>query len=70
MTPGALVRYTRRFLRSVGWYVGVPLDGLVVATPEGGLPAPRYVYVVWCDDPTETPQPVNTANLEPIRRAP
>lgn len=45
---GDLVKYRPEFLRNIGWYTGVPKNGMVEAVnhPVGG----RYPCLVrWCD---------------------
>lgn len=64
---GDIVRYSSRFLRSVGWNTNVPKNGLVVGIEmglgrdEGGFPIIR-----WSDGRPEVP--VNPANLEPTKK--
>lgn len=45
---GDIVRHTRAFLRSAGWYTAVPRNGKVTAVVEGG-PFDGSVFVEWSD---------------------
>ena len=53
---GDIVRHTGEFLRSVGWYTNVPINGKVTNVSD------RYVYVLWSD--RNKPKPINPANIE------
>lgn len=53
---GDIVCYRATFLRSVGWYTNVPIDGKVTNDAD-----PEVVSVQWCDQ--DVPVRVNAKNL-------
>jgi len=48
---GDIVRHTGDFLRSAGWFTGVPINGEVAAVEDCDLPDPRrqLLTVRWSD---------------------
>lgn len=64
LMPGQKVKYSAKFLKSTGQISDRGRKGVVVKTPPGGMPAPRFVYVQWDDE--KEPQPINPSALSPI----
>ena len=68
---GDTVRYTGKFLRNTGQYVGAPVNGLVVNpdTFPGGRgnanTSENLVYVRWCDNPSLVLVRVENLEIDP-----
>ena len=55
---GDIVKYTSKFLKSVGMYTNVPIDGVVL-----GISGMGYPRVRWCDDLRAEGQSVHPSNI-------
>ena len=58
--PGAIVRHTGEFCRSIGWHTP-PLDGIVVAVRDD---SPTICTVWWCDEDAGDGHDILAGNLE------
>jgi hypothetical protein len=59
---GDIVCYRSSFLRSIGWYTDVPINGRVVSAQHGACPGCEgFPKVQWCD--RDDAIAVNPANL-------
>ena len=54
---GDVVCHRAAFLRSIGWYTDVPMNGEVREV------GPRFLKVVWNDQPDADPQRILPANV-------
>ena len=55
---GDIVKYTAKFLKSVGMHYDVPRDGVVLSITGMGYPRVR-----WCDDQRPEGQSVHPSNI-------
>lgn len=64
---GDVIRFTGSHLRSIGWYTGVPINGVVLGQEGERLDGESIYLVKWCDRENLMRVPGNA--LEPCPKA-
>jgi len=60
---GDIVKHKGKFLRSIGWYTNVPIDGMVLSVKVNGT-FDGWPIVLWCDEAGQSDGSlVNPANI-------